>query len=304
MTSKVIDVSSNQRNINWALVRGSGVQGAILRIIIKNGSEDPTYRYNIENCERVGMPITGVYNYSYATDVAKAMYDAKNVVKALNGRKCVVYQDIEDNVMKGLGHKLVDIIKAYKGVIESAGLEYGIYSGLSFYNSYIKPYSAELSDIGFWIARYPSKDMHGLFDYVPSASKQPKIPNILVGWQYSSKLNLIGVNGVVDVSDWYYATNPYNGGEKAELKAENPYSEPTRLLRVTRPILTYGNEVKWVQWHLVRLGYLPALNEKGKTNIDGWFGTETASATLRAQRAFGITQDAIVGKVTRQHLQA
>ena len=48
--------------------------------------------------------------------------------------------DVEDNIMKNLGSKLADIINAYETVIKSAGFGFGVYTGQSFFMSYIKPY--------------------------------------------------------------------------------------------------------------------------------------------------------------------
>ena len=140
MSKKVIDVSSYQGKIDWAKVKASGVEGTILKIIRKDLNPDKQFENNWSGCEKVGMPIVGVYNYSYATTISKAIMDARKVIAILNGRKAKVWLDVENKVQKGLGVGLINIINAYKKEIESAGLEFGVYTGLSFYNSYIKPW--------------------------------------------------------------------------------------------------------------------------------------------------------------------
>ena len=91
MAYKGIDVSSYQGNIDWSKVKWAGVQFAILKIIRKDLNPDKTFEQNWKGCTDVGMPIQGVYNYSYATTVDKAKTDANKVIQTLNGRKTFVW---------------------------------------------------------------------------------------------------------------------------------------------------------------------------------------------------------------------
>lgn len=191
---KVIDVSTYQGVIDWKKVKAAGVDAAILKIIRKDLNPDKQFENNWNGCINAGVEIHGVYNYSYATTVAKAKTDAKRVVEVLNGRKARVYLDVEDNCQKGLGKLLIDIIEAYYDVICGAGLEFGVYTGLSFYNSYIKPFGS--LNCPLWIARY------GKNDGKLNESYKPNVPG-MVGWQYTSKAIVSGVNGVCDMSVWY-----------------------------------------------------------------------------------------------------
>ena len=303
MSKKVIDVSTYNGKIDWEKAKAQGVEGAILKIIRKDLNVDKQFENNWKNAQLAGVPITGVYNYSYATTVAKAKSDAERVLKVLNGRKTVVWLDVEDACQKNLGSKLIDIIEAYQKVIEGYGLDFGVYTGEYFYKTLIKPYN-RLKDVGFWIARYPSSAQHTLSGYKPNPKYQPVIDRILVGWQYSSKLQL-GTGGNVDVSDWYFEVDPYvNKANKTPiLSIVNPYSEPTRLLSYKPLLLMHGEDVKWLQFHLVRLGFLKEVNSKGKSNVDGWYGKDTDNAVLAAQKKFGITVDGKVGSVTRTKLK-
>lgn len=290
MSKKVIDVSSYQGIINWAKVKASGVQGAILKVIRKDLNPDKQFENNWKGCEKAGVPIVGVYNYSYATTIDKARVDAKKVLSILAGRKVKVWLDVEDACQKGLGMKLIRIIQAYQEIIEAAGLEFGVYTGLSFYNSYIKPWAGYLT-CRFWIAHYPSNVQMSL-DKLPSVSKQPIIKHTLEGWQYSSKGTVPGIVGNVDMNLWY--------GEimsTPEVQQENPYDPPERLLKL-KLIRMRGNDVGWVQFHLIRLGFLPAKNSKGRSNIDKIFGPDTAGAVAKAQAHYGIAVDSIVGAMT------
>ena len=88
-----------------------------------------------------------------------------------------------------------------------------------------------------------------------------------------------------------------NDGERAYEEtnaAVNPYPEPSILLR--RGIVHTG--VKWVQWHLKRLGY-----DLGKWGVDGDFGALTDKAVRAFQAAQKIEVDGVAGKITRGRLK-
>ena len=73
-----------------------------------------------------------------------------------------------------------------------------------------------------------------------------------------------------------------------------PYAEPTATLRNGDS----GTDVKWLQWHLVKLGYLSS-----STTIDGKFGTNTYNAVVAFQTAKSLEADGIVGSATRTALK-
>lgn len=284
MSKKVIDVSSYQGLVDWVKVKAAGIQGAILKIIRKDLNPDKQFENNWSGCEKAGMPIVGVYNYSYATSVEKARNDAQKVIDTLAGRTAKVWLDVEDACLKGLGQKLIDIILAYQAVIQAAGLEFGVYTGLSFYNDYIKPYASQI-DCNFWIARYPSTSRKDVAD-TPPDDKQPLVSHILEGWQWASTGRVDGIGGNVDFNEWYGAI------PEPESNGYNPHSIPERLLKLTHPNMR-GDDVAWAQWHLHRLGFLPDESE-----IDGIYGPKTEAAVRAAQKHYGIAVDGIVGANT------
>lgn len=284
MSKKVIDVSSYQGKVDWAKVKAAGVDGAILKIIRKDLNPDKQFENNWSGCESAGMPIVGVYNYSYATSVSKAKGDAQKVIDTLAGRKAKVWLDVEDACLKGLGQRLIDIILAYQEVIQGAGLDFGVYTGLSFYNSYIRPYASQI-DCNFWVARYPSVAVMTV-DHTPNMDYQPLVSHVLEGWQWTSKCRIAGISGNVDLNQWYGAI------PEPEIVGGNPYPIPERLLKLTSPNMR-GEDVGWAQYHLVRLGFLT-----GESEIDKIYGPKTQAAVKAAQKHFGIAVDGIVGANT------
>jgi GH25 family lysozyme M1 (1,4-beta-N-acetylmuramidase) len=189
-----IDASSYQGVIDWKKVKKSGVEFSILKIIRKDLNPDKQFENNYKGCIDNGVVVQGVYNYSYATTVDKAISDAKRVLEVLNGRKVMVWLDVEDRVQQGIGRTLIEIINAYGNVITNAGLEFGVYTGQYFYNTYIKPYGGISCPL--WIARYGKNDGKMEEKY------KPQIPG-MIGWQYSSRGKVSGIVGNVDMNVWY-----------------------------------------------------------------------------------------------------
>lgn len=208
MNIKGIDVSSYQGVIDWKKAVDAGVEFAILKVIRKDLNPDKQFENNWKGCTAAGVPVQGVYNYSYATTVEKAKSDAIKVLKILAGRKPMVWLDVEDTCLKELGSRLVDIINEYGAVIKAAGLQFGVYTGFSFYNSHLRQYAAQIPH-PFWIARYPSSSAV-TFGQVPAASKKPAVSNELYGWQYSSNGKVPGINGSVDLDELYVAVESEN----------------------------------------------------------------------------------------------
>ena len=124
---------------------------------------------------------------------------------------------------------------------------------------------------------------------------------MLEGWQWSSAGIVAGISGRVDLNIWY-------GKIPAKEPVGNPYPVPERVIYVPKvgPKMS-GNDVKWIQYHLIRLGFLPEYytDSKGrkKSNIDGVYGKTTKAAVLAAQKHYGIKEDGVVGAGTRMVIQ-
>ena len=198
---KGVDISSYQKGINYQALKNAGVDFAILKIINKNGDMDSGYAVHSAALDALGIKIQAVYNYSYATTVDKAVSDANRVLQCLGNRQCAVCLDVEDNVQKGLGYTLIDIINAYQNVIERTGRAFILYSGKSFYETYIKPYSANLKCKQLWIARYYKGYNTIPFGEDPDESYKPM--GDILAWQYTSSGIINGINTRLDLDVMY-----------------------------------------------------------------------------------------------------
>lgn len=194
MEIKGIDVSALQRQIDWEKVADYGMGFAILRITEAGNIVDKYFEANLTGCNKHKIPV-GVYKYSYAMTIAEIQSEARKVVDTLNNRKIQypVFLDLEHHNQRVLGsesiHKMAD---AFREIIEAAGYKFAIYCNVDWYMNVI---CSHLKKYDFWIARYPANDDGWIQERLR--------PDFGVGWQYSSKAKIPGINGTVDRSVFY-----------------------------------------------------------------------------------------------------
>ena len=200
---KGIDVSSNQGTINWGAVKAAGCDFAILRSTVKSGNADKQFAANVAGCVTWDIPFE-VYKYTYALAPTQAVAEAQQVVALLrsHGLTCRVWWDVEDNSLRALNQGvLTGLIQSAADVITGAGLEFGIYTGKSFYKEGVFDTSA--FDCPFWMARYPLSRYYALADDPPADRYKPAVSQPLVAWQYTSNGRVDGITGPVDLNICY-----------------------------------------------------------------------------------------------------
>ena len=194
MEIRGIDVSAWQGKIDWGTVAAYGMDFVLLRITEAGNVIDSCFERNFSECRKHNIPV-GVYKYSYAMTIAEIQNEARKVVSILNGRKLQfpVWLDLEHNKQRSLGaesiHKMAD---AFREIVEAAGYKFGIYCNVDWYMNVI---CSHLRKHDFWIARYPAAD-NGIL-------QERLRPDFGVGWQYSSKAKIPGINGTVDRNVFY-----------------------------------------------------------------------------------------------------
>lgn len=234
-----IDVSSYQSNVPYTRLSEVGVKFAILKIIRKDLMPDKLFETHYKGFTDAGIPIIGVYNYSYATTVEKAKSDATKVIEYLKGRKITVCLDVEDKCQQGIGRLLIDIVNAYGDVVTNAGLPFVIYTGLSFFNSYFKPFLSFLKYTDFWFARY-YKAYDPMSVSGPLEEKyKPVFQGVnTIGWQFTSTAMIPNMSKGVDASILYSAFGKIknNGGNNYKFNADNTVYNCNSLNIRTSPI--------------------------------------------------------------------
>lgn len=193
MEIKGIDISSYQGKPDWKKVKKARIKYAILRIHERYGI-DASFEYNYKECDKNGIPV-GVYKYSYALNVAQAEHEADSVISVLNGRELdfPVFYDLEWKEQRVLSKQTIEkIAKAFLSKIAKAGYMVGIYCNADWYQNVLTP---DLKKYDCWVARYPLNDNGGIQERLR--------PDFGIGWQYSSKGHVDGVNGNVDMNVFY-----------------------------------------------------------------------------------------------------
>ena len=218
-----VDVSKWQGKIDWARVKRSGIDFAIIRIGFRgeNGIiyKDDCADYNIQQADKAGL-LVGVYFFSTAKTAAEAEEEAKWTANAIAGYPIsypVVYDCegflSENSRMYGLSkEQRSDNALAFLNYIKSAGYEGMFYAAKSELEGSLYWDTARLENaFEIWVARYP-------------ATPYPTTPTPDYGgkyamWQYTNKGTVSGITGNADISVSYFTR------EKSETKS--PKSRPS-----------------------------------------------------------------------------
>ena len=196
-----IDVSEHQENINWNTVKASGIQYAMIRS--GYGREisqiDDYFEQNYAGAVANDIPV-GIYYYSYADSPEDAVREARVCLQILNGRPVTlpVAYDIEDESQNGMTREmLTDVAIAFCDEIKAAGYYPMIYCNPNFIKNRLDMVRLREKGYDVWIASY------GVSDY--------QFPYPVKMWQYTSEGSVPGINGNVDMNNWYVGEEYYGG---------------------------------------------------------------------------------------------
>ena len=224
---KGIDVSRWNGNIDWKAVANYGMGFAILRITEKGNVIDSTFETNYKGCTTNKIPV-GVYKYSYATNISQIKEEANIVIKILKSRKLdyPVFLDIEDKCQENISKDdMLKMIQAFRSIIVKSGYKFGIYCGSYWYKTKL-PEGAKKYDC--WLAAYPSND---------DGTLQEKVrPSDGIGWQYSSKATIPGIQTKVDRNIFYKdysksSSNSTNNSSNTSSKPQGGNSMSTNIIQ-------------------------------------------------------------------------
>lgn len=191
MELKGIDVSHWQEDIDWQLVKNSGVEFAIIKA---GGSDDGFYtdskfESNYAGAKAVGLPI-GAYYFVGKDFVSSAdgKADADRFIEIIKGKsfEYPVYLDIESTNPKDK-EGVTDAAINFCRQMENAGYFVGIYG----------------SDIGTFRTRLDNERLVNWTKWVANYSHEPSYVTDYKMWQHSSKGNIAGIQGNVDLNICY-----------------------------------------------------------------------------------------------------
>ena len=187
-----VDVSVWNGYIDWSQARYD-LDFAILRSSFEETTDNRFLEY-ASNCEKYGIPF-GVYVYSYAENVAEAEAEARwavNLVKNYDMMQLPIFFDAEDAVLAALStSELQAVTKAFIDVVRESGYEAGIYTGISWFNSYYNtPY---FHSVAKWLVQ-----IDGFYGgYTNSYNGGVHY------WQYNWEGDCSGISGDLDVNYSY-----------------------------------------------------------------------------------------------------
>ena len=272
---KGIDVSRHQSSIDWARVKSSGIDVAIIRTSYGMKQTDDKAIYNIEEALKNGIEI-GVYHFVYADSKEEVEKNAEKFFQVckpyLKQIKFGCWCDWEYDTDKRNGNKFnkdqrTELVKAFCEKCKVLGMpNVGVYAN----PDYLLTKFGDLSTYPLWIAKYGKK---------PSTSQW----NFIM-WQYSSKGNVAGIKGSVDLDEVYT-------GEDA--KPDVPqHIQKRRVLKFVLPMMQ-GSDVVYCQRILKSLGY-----DIGASGVDGKYGKRAEEAVKAFQNERSLVVDGKVGVAT------
>lgn len=194
MGKKGIDVSYHQGNIDFSKVKNE-VEFVILREGYGLTSTDKKFDEYVAGCKSNGIPILGVYHFSYAKtdkDPEKEAVQAVNRVKKAGlGDDTIIFYDLEYDSVDRAAKYGVNIDKKvcrkytekFCTKVEELGYKAGIYCNVDFYKNMYEP--VDFENRVFWLADYGKGEARFDCDIR----------------QYSSSGIITGIAGKVDVNE-------------------------------------------------------------------------------------------------------
>lgn len=215
-TSFGVDVSKYQGTINWAKVKQSGVDFAMIRAGYRGYETgklvaDPYVYQNIEGALKNGIHV-GIYFYSVAKNEAEAREEALLTLEIIRGYNITypVAYDLEDfNRYRLAGVSNAQLNKnaiAFLNTIRNAGYTPMLYGSKSTFGTIWS--NSTLNSYKVWLAHYTAQTNYsGRYNM----------------WQYTSSGTVNGISGRVDLNIAYFklTTNPvYKAKDESEVSLD------------------------------------------------------------------------------------
>lgn len=193
---KIIDISSWQGDIDFEKVKDE-VDGVIIRLgygttLLDEPVLDSKFYEYINELNRLDL-LYGIYFYGYAQNIFASNLEVKfvnNVLSNLNISKDIyIFYDAEINTFNDIYYSrsiYEPVVNNFITVLNGLG-----YSNVGLYSNYYMLTNGSLAfdhNYPIWVAEY-NDECHYEKDYI--------------GWQFTSKGQIDGINGNVDVNLFY-----------------------------------------------------------------------------------------------------
>lgn len=184
-----VDLSQHNGYVDFTKLKNDGCRYAILRIgwcgNKNNHTIDTYFESYYLRAKQVKLPI-GIYIYSYCKSVDSIESACKWIETKMIGKtiELPIFLDLEDKSIIGCGKEnLTKQAIYFCNYFKSKGYKTGVYANLNWFQNYLD-YS-RLSDNCIWLAQY---------------NKEMTYKNRVDIWQYTSKGQMDGVTGKVDMN--------------------------------------------------------------------------------------------------------
>ena len=247
MSTKLIDISYWQGNLDFKKLKSAGINYIILRAGYRT-TKDQRFDQYAKACQSVGIKIIGAYWFSYALNTTQAKNEAKLCINACKPYNIpTIFYDFEyDTVKKAkaqgvtLGSKECnDFTIAFCDTVKAAGIAPGYYCNDDYYKTM---YSDRVKNKGYylWYAHYKS-------DY--SYHESPISCDI---FQYSSREKLTGFNQNFD-GDICYNSKLLGSSTNSSISSNTNKGSNTMTNKITKEqainavIKTAQNEIGYLE---------------------------------------------------------
>lgn len=309
---QIIDVAKWNGTISkekWKIMKNSGLDGAIIKIINKQRKPDDQFYNNQKGVTAAGLP-WGVYNYTYAVTPAQARSDMNLVCDMLDKIdkkyfKFGIWFDLEDKCQAALKKSQVTaIVNAAQEVVEKRGYKFGVYTGEYYFREHLD--KAKLKCKNFWMARYYKGSTTMPLPELPNQNYKPHTAvEDIFAWQYTDACTIPGISGKFDMSIWYH---DFDGAVKTEtiIKPQTMKAYEGKLpVLPSRGYYKNGDGIAFYVMHRDQIRDMQRLlnwiEPKDPLVVDGMFGDKTEERLKTVQKALGCTKD---GKFGMQTLSA
>ena len=196
-----VDISTHNGNVDIKRVRDAGYKRIGIRAGFGNNNTDQKYDKNALACANLGVPVL-LYWFSYAYTVEMAVKEAEFAVEHAKKywKKCPIAFDLEYDSIRYARTKGVNIdmelatamAVAFMRRVEELGYTPVLYSNKDYLKNYfdLNKIKIRFNKMYLWYARYASA----------ITTEERNKADI---WQFTSKGRVDGINGDVDLNEFY-----------------------------------------------------------------------------------------------------
>ena len=258
-----IDINSNNNVSDWNKVKNAGIQIVINKATEGTYYQDKYLKYRYDTIKSLGIKM-GVYCFcTNKGDIITELDYFLNYIKGMSF-DTILFLDIEQPPTsyswRWDKQSAINYLKKAIPYLQSKGYKVGIYTGVAFYNNFLKD---NIPNVALWLASY------GI---------QPSLYPNNASWQYTENGTVAGIDGNCDRN--YFIDNVFTGETKLASNINN-----TNIIEKSKTFV--GNRCSELQQKLNKVGY--------KLVVDNIFGVNTYNALIDFQKKNNLIVDGLAG---------